>query len=221
MSGNASVVALTPGQKLWWVCLNRSPGTKRDPGHEVTVMKVGRRWVVLDNGHRIDVDTWTADGGGYVSPGRCWPSEAAYVQETELEERWGQFHQYVATQYRAPAGCTKERIDAALRILHGAPEHQEDLIARLRETLEAIKQISRPTSDVWDRADRGLRMTEVAFPSKAADPPLHPCDCTGYNGGQCYNCLNGFHVGCPFHCTGSQEPLRVRGMRQIQKLPAR
>jgi hypothetical protein len=31
----------------------------------------------------------------------------------------------------------------------------------------------------------------------AASPPLHPCGCTAYNGGQCYNCLNGAHENCP------------------------
>ena len=25
---------------------------------------------------------------------------------------------------------------------------------------------------------------------------LHPCKCTSYNGGQCYNCLNGAHDIC-------------------------
>lgn len=25
---------------------------------------------------------------------------------------------------------------------------------------------------------------------------LHPCSCTDYNGGQCYNCLNGAHEIC-------------------------
>ena len=24
----------------------------------------------------------------------------------------------------------------------------------------------------------------------------HPCDCKEYNGGQCYNCLNGAHSHC-------------------------
>ena len=27
-------------------------------------------------------------------------------------------------------------------------------------------------------------------------PQLHPCGCTNYNGGQCYNCLNGAHSIC-------------------------
>jgi hypothetical protein len=25
---------------------------------------------------------------------------------------------------------------------------------------------------------------------------IHPCTCTYYNGGQCYNCLNGAHELC-------------------------
>lgn len=25
---------------------------------------------------------------------------------------------------------------------------------------------------------------------------IHPCKCTDYNGGQCYNCLNGAHKIC-------------------------
>ncbi len=25
---------------------------------------------------------------------------------------------------------------------------------------------------------------------------IHPCSCTSYNGGQCYNCLNGAHDIC-------------------------
>lgn len=26
--------------------------------------------------------------------------------------------------------------------------------------------------------------------------PFHPCRCTSYNGGQCFNCLNGAHGLC-------------------------
>ena len=29
---------------------------------------------------------------------------------------------------------------------------------------------------------------------------LHPCKCTAYNGGACYNCINGFHKGCDHGC---------------------
>ena len=201
-----------PGQKLWWTSLNRSPGLKRDPGHEVTVVKVGRRWVTLDNGHRIGVHGGLADGGDYASPGCCWPSEAAYLRTIKMTGRWEQFHRYISTQYSPPLDCTIERIEAASRLLQGGAEPREEAIARLRAALESIKQISRPTSDVWSRADRALRETACALPAEMPDAPLFPCDCTGYNGGQCYNCLNGFHVGCPHHCSGSAEPLRAQGL---------
>lgn len=29
---------------------------------------------------------------------------------------------------------------------------------------------------------------------------IHPCTCTNYNGGQCYNCLNGAHEFCDGNC---------------------
>lgn len=29
---------------------------------------------------------------------------------------------------------------------------------------------------------------------------LHPCKCKSYNGGQCYNCLNGAHDLCTGGC---------------------
>lgn len=33
-------------------------------------------------------------------------------------------------------------------------------------------------------------------PDNAFTKVIHPCNCTGYNGGQCYNCLNGLHSAC-------------------------
>lgn len=30
--------------------------------------------------------------------------------------------------------------------------------------------------------------------------PIHPCGCTIYNGGQCFNCLNGAHDLCADSC---------------------
>ena len=29
---------------------------------------------------------------------------------------------------------------------------------------------------------------------------IHPCECKAYNGGQCYNCLNGAHDLCAANC---------------------
>lgn len=40
---------------------------------------------------------------------------------------------------------------------------------------------------------------------------IHPCQCTDYNGGQCYNCLNGFHAGCGKRC--KTKNAKVMGVR--------
>ena len=42
---------------------------------------------------------------------------------------------------------------------------------------------------------------------------IHPCRCTDYNGGQCYNCLNGFHKGCAKRCRTKNA--KVMGLRIV------
>jgi hypothetical protein len=43
--------------------------------------------------------------------------------------------------------------------------------------------------------------TETSGPRSLQDVVMpHSCDCKNYNGGQCYNCLNGFHRGCDGRC---------------------
>lgn len=40
---------------------------------------------------------------------------------------------------------------------------------------------------------------------------IHPCKCKEYNGGQCYNCLNGAHNICSKKCrTRNSKQLGVR-----------
>lgn len=41
-----------------------------------------------------------------------------------------------------------------------------------------------------------LRGDIIGIVERLAPPPLFPCDCKQYNGGQCYNCLNGAHRIC-------------------------
>lgn len=44
---------------------------------------------------------------------------------------------------------------------------------------------------------------------------LHKCDCKEYNGGQCYNCLNGAHKYCP--ACSKTENEKSLGLRIIIK----
>lgn len=96
------------GQELFWV------GSQRhSPNGIVTVTKVGRKWATLSNDHRIDLETHRADGGGYQSPGRTYPSEAAYVAEqitklNKLKERMG---------WTAPKGVKIQDVYEAARLL--------------------------------------------------------------------------------------------------------
>jgi hypothetical protein len=68
------------GDKLWFVHNDRRAYRK---GYEVEVLSIGRKWATLSNHERINIETMWADGRQYSSPGRCWPSKAAYVAEIE------------------------------------------------------------------------------------------------------------------------------------------
>lgn len=103
---------LTPGQTLWWVPRNNR---YREP-FEVTVTKVGRKWIHLDNHHRIDAETLEADGAGYSPPGVCYLSQGAYESETALNQAWRSLQQDLHL-LRAPAGITVEKIREARELL--------------------------------------------------------------------------------------------------------
>ncbi len=104
---------VTVGQKLWYV----SGVHKRT--HEVVVKKVGRKWFELEGGHfpRISIETFQADGGIYMSPGRCYLSEQVYREEQELAKAWTEFQRKVSVMYYVPAGMTVEKIKKLVELL--------------------------------------------------------------------------------------------------------
>lgn len=65
----------TEGQTLWLV-----PSRYRHSGEprEVTITKVGRKWLTLNNGYRAAVDGLALDGGEYSSPGVCYLTREAW-----------------------------------------------------------------------------------------------------------------------------------------------
>lgn len=107
---------LKVGQVLWWV----QSGVKKSPLRDgpVTVTRIGRKWITLSNYHRMDIETWDADGGGFSSPGRCYVSEEAYRYECAMTEKWGDLRRLVSS-YRPPAGVSLADIEAALVRLSG------------------------------------------------------------------------------------------------------
>lgn len=86
MSGNADS-EVTVGAELYFVPYD---GRYRHQAAPVTVLKVGRKWLNLSNGHRIDRDTFVADSGNFSSPGRCYNSAAVYEAERGADLAWSE-----------------------------------------------------------------------------------------------------------------------------------
>jgi hypothetical protein len=64
----------------FWLVLNEKRHTK---DREVTISKIGRKWVTLSDGNRFDrtSENWrNVDGAGYSSPGRLWDSTEQYEE---------------------------------------------------------------------------------------------------------------------------------------------
>ncbi|GBG14593.1 ethanolamine ammonia-lyase [Novimethylophilus kurashikiensis] len=115
------MLKLTVGQKLWWVPHQLRFNNPR----EVTVEKVGRVWAYLDNHQRIDVETLRVDAGEGAPRGRVYLSEAEYLRETELRDRWSALKRALSDIYVIPEGVTPEDIAAATKLLR-LPENKNE-----------------------------------------------------------------------------------------------
>lgn len=68
----------------------------------VTITKVGRKWLTINSSMRINKDTLSVDGYGYSSPGRCYRTEADYLEVSKRQELWRKIRGEVYA-YRIPA----------------------------------------------------------------------------------------------------------------------
>lgn len=110
------------GQELVYV-----PSEKRGSGLDtITVTKVGRKWVSFKTGrggsNRFDKDTMLVDGGGYASPGKIYPSMAAYQDELDTEEALRELRQALqwpgSAEWRARRkDVTAQRVRLAMGLL--------------------------------------------------------------------------------------------------------
>lgn len=48
--------------------------------------------------------------------------------------------------------------------------------------------------------ERGFSFSRLTEEPDPKNKMIHPCNCKEYNGGQCYNCLNGAHEFCDGGC---------------------
>jgi len=105
------------GQTLWFV-YNNTYSNRLRLDCEVTITKVGRAWLTLSSGHRIDKHTLEVDGKGYASDGRCYLSREKHEEEIAVAQEWKKFLRFLqAKGYRVPNGATVESIAQAMRIL--------------------------------------------------------------------------------------------------------
>lgn len=104
---------ITVGQTLWYVPEYRN-GYRP---HEVEVVSVGRKWIGVSDGHRIDKDTLEADGGKYSSPGRCYLSREEWERIQGIRDAWSQLRRDVNRHYTAPGGVSAEAIKQARALL--------------------------------------------------------------------------------------------------------
>jgi len=79
---------LSVGQKLWFV-------PRRGEAQEVEVIKVDRKWAYISGSRpdlRVDVETLSADGRGYSSPGQCHMDREAYELDVTRRKEWSEWY---------------------------------------------------------------------------------------------------------------------------------
>lgn len=81
----------------------------------VTITKVGRRWLKISNGYRVDAKTLIADGGAYASPGRCFFSREERDKELARKKAWANLRKSLS--WLAPDDVSAEDIERAARLL--------------------------------------------------------------------------------------------------------
>jgi hypothetical protein len=104
------------GQTLWWEYEDAYSNAKRR-GYEVTITKVGRSWLHLDNNHRIDKKTLMADGKGYPSPAKCYLSKKDCDEELLLIKEWDLIRRKIYGCYSPPKDVSIEQLKQAREIL--------------------------------------------------------------------------------------------------------
>lgn len=78
---------------------------------EVSIIKVGRKWLELSNGHRADIKTLIVDDEGYASPATCYISQSEYEKKIALTKAWDALRSKIRDIHRAPSGITVDVIE--------------------------------------------------------------------------------------------------------------
>lgn len=105
---------LKPGDTLWYV----ETSHERVPGVNVTVKKLGRIWLTLIGGRRVNRQTGHVEisNVGYGTPGHIYRDQSEYVTKLDLISGWAKFV-YGLNHYVVPPGMTAEKIQRMKDIL--------------------------------------------------------------------------------------------------------
>ncbi len=89
----------------------------RDSLSELSVKKVGRKWIHLTGGYRFD-ESMSLDGAGHSSPGRVYLSRDDYERKVREDAEWAELRAAVESHKRR--GYTAEQVRYALDALRAA-----------------------------------------------------------------------------------------------------
>lgn len=82
-----------------------------------TIEKIGRKWATISSGNRFDIKSGSLDGGNFVSPGRVWTTEMAWLENKELDADWRKLREKLSRAYTLPPHITRADIARIMDIL--------------------------------------------------------------------------------------------------------
>ena len=82
----------------------------------VTVKSVGRKWVALSNGTRVEKGKVDCDGRGYVSPGRLYASQETYLTWLGRQQRYRGIMSRIERTYQVPGYMSDQDLTDLERI---------------------------------------------------------------------------------------------------------
>lgn len=109
------------GDKLWFQSHVRYKNSR-----EVTVITVGRKWITLDNGFRINRETWTIDCGGYIAPGKMYRTQEEADAQIARTQRWVSIFRYICDRYNRPEHITDDDLATLERVLQIDTAHLQE-----------------------------------------------------------------------------------------------
>ena len=104
------------GQEVFWVKSLTSMRNAAKTGPTV-IIKIEDRWLYLENGHRVNMETGEAEYKRGLTPGRCYLSEESYRKEQQTLEAWQKLKKDLQASGLVPMGVTPEDIERARDLL--------------------------------------------------------------------------------------------------------